>query len=61
MSRTTSIKNAASKEKRDMSDDTAYKGTMTMIRTTILKPTISVARANLGGRIPLEKGFSVVA
>lgn len=37
MSRTASMKKAASKEKREMNDDTAYNGTMTMMRTTILQ------------------------
>lgn len=37
MSRMASMKKAASREKSEMSDDTAYNGTMTMIRTTILE------------------------
>jgi hypothetical protein len=36
MSLTASIKNAASRERSEMQDAMAYKGTMTIIRITIL-------------------------
>lgn len=38
MSRMASMKKAASKEKSEMNEETAYNGTMTMMRTTILEP-----------------------
>jgi hypothetical protein len=39
MSRKASITKAASSEKRDIKEETAYNGTITMIRTTILRET----------------------
>ena len=41
MSRIASMKNAASREKREMRDDIAYSGTMIIIRITILRPNMS--------------------
>lgn len=63
MSRMASMKKAASKEKSEMNEETAYNGTMTMMRTTILEPGHECRwgmSAKKGG-IPLEKRFSVVS
>lgn len=61
MSRTASIKNAASRENKDMKDAIAYSGTMSMIRITCLpRVLLLLYRPDEGSYIPLEMRLSVV-
>ena len=63
------MKNAASSENREMRDAMAYKGTMTMIRTTILNEmtgdcehqTRANARPRLEGSEPLQMWLPVIS
>lgn len=58
MSRMASMKKAASKEKSEINDDTAYNGTMTMIRTTILRfQTMRLAVYDEGEAYRWRRGF----
>ena len=62
MSRTASIKNAACRENREIRDAIAYRGTMSMIRMTMLRARVSACAAiGVLRDVPLKMGFPVVA
>lgn len=56
------MKNAASNENRDMSDDMAYSGTMSIIRITILRHTMSYTgqSSTRDWRTPLQYRLPVI-
>ena len=61
MSRTASIKNAACRENREIRDAIAYRGTMSMIRMTMLRARVSACAAiGVLRDVPLKMGFPVI-